>query len=159
MAPLMACAAFAVAQFTSKLEGMVTDMNLSSDMQTAFSDHLRDNEIKLDTDVSVQVSRLYACVRPFRHLSVCACVLPRMLACVCMASHSGGSRVDNSRCSVQYFLSFADARRKFRCVVLYRRVIMHLGNRVLFFHRFSRQASGPLTITMSSICLRRCLLA
>merc|ERR1719197_1981285 len=35
------------AQFTSKLEGMVTDMNLSSDMQSAFSDHLRDKEISL----------------------------------------------------------------------------------------------------------------
>jgi len=43
------------AQFTSKLEGMVTDMNLSSDMQSAFSDHIRDKEIKLDTDLSVQV--------------------------------------------------------------------------------------------------------
>jgi len=43
------------AQFTSKLEGMVTDMNLSSDMQGAFSEHLLNNEIKLDTDVSVQV--------------------------------------------------------------------------------------------------------
>jgi len=43
------------AQFTSKLEGMVTDMNLSSDMQSAFSEHLRDKEIKLETDLSVQV--------------------------------------------------------------------------------------------------------
>merc|ERR1711871_102695 len=43
------------AQFTSKLEGMVTDMNLSSDMQTAFAEHLRDKEIKLETDLSVQV--------------------------------------------------------------------------------------------------------
>jgi len=43
------------AQFTSKLEGMVTDMNLSSDMGTAFAEHLRENDIKLDTDVSVQV--------------------------------------------------------------------------------------------------------
>jgi len=43
------------AQFTSKLEGMVTDMNLSSDMQSAFADHLRDKEINLDTDLSVQV--------------------------------------------------------------------------------------------------------
>jgi len=43
------------AQFTSKLEGMVTDMNLSSDMQSAFSEHIRDKEIKLDTDLSVQV--------------------------------------------------------------------------------------------------------
>lgn len=42
------------AQFTSKLEGMVTDMNLSSDMQSAFADHLRDKEIKLETDLSVQ---------------------------------------------------------------------------------------------------------
>ena len=33
---------------------MVTDMNLSSDMGTAFGDHLRENDIKLDTDVSVQ---------------------------------------------------------------------------------------------------------
>ena len=32
------------AQFTSKLEGMVTDMNLSSDMQSAFSDHLGEKE-------------------------------------------------------------------------------------------------------------------
>jgi len=43
------------AQFTSKLEGMVTDMNLSSDMQSAFAEHLRDKEISLDTDLSVQV--------------------------------------------------------------------------------------------------------
>jgi len=43
------------AQFTSKLEGMVTDMNLSSDMQTAFIDHIRDKEIQLETDLSVQV--------------------------------------------------------------------------------------------------------
>jgi len=43
------------AQFTSKLEGMVTDMNLSSDMQSAFADHLRDKDIKLETDLSVQV--------------------------------------------------------------------------------------------------------
>jgi cullin 1 len=43
------------AQFTSKLEGMVTDMNLSSDMQSAFSDHLREKEIRLETDLSVQV--------------------------------------------------------------------------------------------------------
>jgi len=43
------------AQFTSKLEGMVTDMNLSSDMGTAFAEHINENEIKLDTDVSVQV--------------------------------------------------------------------------------------------------------
>jgi len=43
------------AQFTSKLEGMVTDMNLSSDMQTAFADDLRDKDIKLETDLSVQV--------------------------------------------------------------------------------------------------------
>ena len=33
----------------------MTDMNLSSDMQTAFSEHLRENEINLSTDVSVQV--------------------------------------------------------------------------------------------------------
>lgn len=67
------------AQFTSKLEGklictstldlhpkriashdsisgMVTDMNLSSDMGTAFAEHLRVHEIKLDTDVTVQAS-------------------------------------------------------------------------------------------------------
>jgi len=43
------------AQFTSKLEGMVTDMNLSSDMQIAFADDLRDKDIKLETDLSVQV--------------------------------------------------------------------------------------------------------
>jgi len=43
------------AQFTSKLEGMVTDMNLSSDMQSAFTDHLNDKEVKLDTDLTVQV--------------------------------------------------------------------------------------------------------
>ena len=43
------------AQFTSKLEGMVTDMNLSSDMQTAFSEHIREKEVKLDTDLTVQV--------------------------------------------------------------------------------------------------------
>jgi cullin 1 len=43
------------AQFTSKLEGMVTDMNLSSDMQNAFSEHLRETDKKLDTDLSVQV--------------------------------------------------------------------------------------------------------
>jgi len=43
------------AQFTSKLEGMVTDMNLSSDMQSAFSDHLGEKEVKLETDLTVQV--------------------------------------------------------------------------------------------------------
>lgn len=43
------------AQFTSKLEGMVTDMNLSSDMQTAFSEHLNEQSVKLDTDLTVQV--------------------------------------------------------------------------------------------------------
>eukprot|EP00900_Chrysochromulina_parva_P024310 jgi/Chrpa1/6512/Chrysochromulina_OHIO_Genome00012947-RA len=43
------------AQFTSKLEGMVTDMNLSSDMQTAFVEHLREKEVQLETDLSVQV--------------------------------------------------------------------------------------------------------
>jgi len=43
------------AQFTSKLEGMVTDMNLSSDMQSAFLEHLREKEVKLETDLSVQV--------------------------------------------------------------------------------------------------------
>ena len=43
------------AQFTSKLEGMVTDMNLSSDMQSAFAEHIRDKEIQLQTDLSVQV--------------------------------------------------------------------------------------------------------
>ena len=35
--------------------GMVTDMNLSSDMGTAFAEHLRENDIQLTTDVSVQV--------------------------------------------------------------------------------------------------------
>jgi len=43
------------AQFTSKLEGMVTDMNLSSDIQTAFNDHLKDKEISLTTDLTLQV--------------------------------------------------------------------------------------------------------
>jgi len=43
------------AQFTSKLEGMVTDMNLSSDMQTAFSEHMNEKEVKLSTDLTVQV--------------------------------------------------------------------------------------------------------
>mmetsp|Transcript_22229 Transcript_22229/g.71840 ORF Transcript_22229/g.71840 Transcript_22229/m.71840 type:complete len:749 (-) Transcript_22229:395-2641(-) len=43
------------AQFTSKLEGMVTDMNLSQDIQSAFSDHIKDKEIKLETDLTVQV--------------------------------------------------------------------------------------------------------
>jgi len=43
------------AQFTSKLEGMVTDMNLSQDIQSAFSDHIKDKKIKLETDLTVQV--------------------------------------------------------------------------------------------------------
>ena len=43
------------AQFTSKLEGMVTDMNLSADMQTAFSDNCTEKEVELKTDLSVQV--------------------------------------------------------------------------------------------------------
>ena len=30
-------------------------MNLSSDMQTAFSEHIREKEVKLDTDLTVQV--------------------------------------------------------------------------------------------------------
>jgi cullin 1 len=34
---------------------MVTDMNLSSDMQSAFSDHLNEKEVKLETDLTVQV--------------------------------------------------------------------------------------------------------
>ena len=38
----------------AQLEGMVTDMNLSSDMQIAFADDLRDKDIKLETDLSVQ---------------------------------------------------------------------------------------------------------
>ena len=33
----------------------MTDMNLSSDMQTAFSEHIREKELKLDTDLTVQV--------------------------------------------------------------------------------------------------------
>eukprot|EP00316_Scyphosphaera_apsteinii_P011384 CAMPEP_0119338308 /NCGR_PEP_ID=MMETSP1333-20130426/95746_1 /TAXON_ID=418940 /ORGANISM="Scyphosphaera apsteinii, Strain RCC1455" /LENGTH=698 /DNA_ID=CAMNT_0007349543 /DNA_START=233 /DNA_END=2329 /DNA_ORIENTATION=- len=43
------------AQFTSKLEGMVTDMNLSSDIQSAFNDYVRDKDVKLDTDLTLQV--------------------------------------------------------------------------------------------------------
>ena len=43
------------AQFTSKLEGMVTDMNLSSDIQSAFADYVREKEVKLQTDLTVQV--------------------------------------------------------------------------------------------------------
>merc|ERR1719335_616112 len=34
---------------------MVTDMNLSSDMQQAFADNLREKDVKLETDLSVQV--------------------------------------------------------------------------------------------------------
>ena len=43
------------AQFTSKLEGMVTDMNLSQDIQSAFSEHVKDKQLELDTDLTVQV--------------------------------------------------------------------------------------------------------
>eukprot|EP00312_Isochrysidales_sp_CCMP1244_P042709 CAMPEP_0202751090 /NCGR_PEP_ID=MMETSP1388-20130828/11791_1 /ASSEMBLY_ACC=CAM_ASM_000864 /TAXON_ID=37098 /ORGANISM="Isochrysis sp, Strain CCMP1244" /LENGTH=840 /DNA_ID=CAMNT_0049418703 /DNA_START=402 /DNA_END=2924 /DNA_ORIENTATION=+ len=43
------------AQFTSKLEGMVTDMNLSQDIQSAFAEHVKDKELELDTDLTVQV--------------------------------------------------------------------------------------------------------
>jgi len=43
------------AQFTSKLEGMVTDMNLSSDIQTAFSEWMEEKAKRLDTDLTVQV--------------------------------------------------------------------------------------------------------
>jgi cullin 1 len=43
------------AQFTSKLEGMVTDMNLSQDIQSAFSEHVKEKDIKLETDLTVQV--------------------------------------------------------------------------------------------------------
>lgn len=43
------------AQFTSKLEGMVTDMNLSSDMQSAFGEHVKQKEVKLGTELTVQV--------------------------------------------------------------------------------------------------------
>ena len=43
------------AQFTSKLEGMVTDMNLSQDIQSAFAEHVKDKELELGTDLSVQV--------------------------------------------------------------------------------------------------------
>lgn len=43
------------AQFTSKLEGMVTDMNLSADIQTAFSEWMNAKELRLETDLTVQV--------------------------------------------------------------------------------------------------------
>mmetsp|Transcript_19398 Transcript_19398/g.41007 ORF Transcript_19398/g.41007 Transcript_19398/m.41007 type:complete len:752 (+) Transcript_19398:221-2476(+) len=43
------------AQFTSKLEGMVTDMNLSSDIQSAFNEYVSEKEIKLETDLTLQV--------------------------------------------------------------------------------------------------------
>ena len=43
------------AQFTSKLEGMVTDMNLSQDIQSAFNEYLSDKQITLDTDITLQV--------------------------------------------------------------------------------------------------------
>ena len=33
----------------------MTDMNLSSDMQTAFSEHLNEKDVKLNTDLTVQV--------------------------------------------------------------------------------------------------------
>ena len=42
------------AQFTSKLEGMVTDMNLSSDMQSAFSDYLQNKSEKRQYPVTVR---------------------------------------------------------------------------------------------------------
>ena len=40
-------------QFTHDMEGMVTDMNLSQDIQSAFAEHVKDKE--LGTDLSVQV--------------------------------------------------------------------------------------------------------
>ena len=43
------------AQFTSKLEGMVTDMNLSSEHQTAFVEWMNAKDVKLETDLTVQV--------------------------------------------------------------------------------------------------------
>lgn len=43
------------AQFTSKLEGMVTDMNLSADIQSAFSEWMQEKNVHLDTELTVQV--------------------------------------------------------------------------------------------------------
>jgi len=43
------------AQFTSKLEGMVLDMNLSQDHQTHFIEFISMKEIKLECDLTVQV--------------------------------------------------------------------------------------------------------
>ena len=43
------------AQFTSKLEGMLTDMNVSKDSQNNFSQWMRNNEINLGMDCSVTV--------------------------------------------------------------------------------------------------------
>lgn len=71
------------AQFTSKLEGMVTDINLSQDIQTAFSEWMEAKALKLEVDLSVQVlttgfwptyksdelnlpSELVACVSAFK---------------------------------------------------------------------------------------------
>jgi len=42
------------AQFTSKLEGMINDMRTASEQQTSFSDFVRDHEIKLGYEFSVQ---------------------------------------------------------------------------------------------------------
>ena len=43
------------AQFTHDMEGMMTDMRLSQDIQSAFAEHVKDKELELDTDLTVQV--------------------------------------------------------------------------------------------------------
>ena len=42
-------------QFTHDMEGMMTDMRLSQDIQSAFAEHVKDKELELGTDLSVQV--------------------------------------------------------------------------------------------------------
>jgi hypothetical protein len=43
-------------QFTSKLESMFTDMRTSVDTMTAFKTHVKENNLDLGVDLSVQVS-------------------------------------------------------------------------------------------------------
>ena len=43
------------AQFTHDMEGMMTDMRLSQDIQSAFAEHVKDKELEPGTDLTVQV--------------------------------------------------------------------------------------------------------
>lgn len=50
-------------QFTCKLEGMFTDMKTSTDTMAAFRRHVKENNIDLRTEISVQVCCLHSSKR------------------------------------------------------------------------------------------------